>query len=94
MTNLMKRFLLALLAVAALASCNQPYHPEWTYNSVVYEVNVRQFSPEGTFKGVEGQLPRLKDLGVYCKTVVFKVLFAAAQFKMNMRAEIQIAFVP
>ena len=64
MTNLMKRILLALLAVAALASCNQPYHPEWTYNSVVYEVNVRQFSPEGTFMGVEAQLPRLKDLGV------------------------------
>ena len=60
----MKRFLFALLAVAALASCSQPYHPEWTYNSVVYEVNVRQFSPEGTFRGVEAQLPRLKDLGV------------------------------
>ena len=60
----MKRILFALLAVAALASCSQPYHPEWTYNSVVYEVNVRQFSPEGTFRGVEAQLPRLKDLGV------------------------------
>ena len=67
MTNLMKRILLALLAVAALASCNQPYHPEWTYNSVVYEVNVRQFSPEGTFMGVEAQLPRLKMLYIsYC----------------------------
>lgn len=39
-------------------------HPDWTYNTVVYEVNIRQFSPEGTFKGVEAQLPRLKDLGV------------------------------
>ena len=60
----MKKILLALMVVAGVASCSQPYHPEWTYNSVVYEVNVRQFSPEGTFKGVEGQLPRLKDLGV------------------------------
>ena len=60
----MKKILLALMVVAGLASCAQPYHPEWTYNSVVYEVNVRQFSPEGTFKGVEAQLPRLKDLGV------------------------------
>ena len=60
----MKKILLALMVVAGVASCAQPYHPEWTYNSVVYEVNVRQFSPEGTFKGVEGQLPRLKDLGV------------------------------
>ena len=60
----MKKILLALMVVAGVASCAQPYHPEWTYNSVVYEVNVRQFSPEGTFKGVEAQLPRLKDLGV------------------------------
>ena len=60
----MKKILLALMVVACVASCAQPYHPEWTYNSVVYEVNVRQFSPEGTFKGVEAQLPRLKDLGV------------------------------
>ena len=62
----MKRILIAVLAVLALASCNKKvqYHPEWTYDSVVYEVNIRQFSPEGTFKGVEAQLPRLKDLGV------------------------------
>ena len=23
--------------------------PEWSKNSVMYEVNIRQFSPEGTF---------------------------------------------
>ena len=65
----MKRILLAAAAVLALAACNKKadapaFHPEWTYNSVMYEVNIRQFSPEGTFKGVEAQLPRLKDLGV------------------------------
>ena len=60
----MRKILFAFLAVAALASCARPYHPEWTYDSVVYEVNIRQFSPEGTFKGVEAQLPRLKELGV------------------------------
>ena len=57
----------AIAAVALSACCGAPVknvHPEWTYNTVVYEVNVRQFSPEGTFKGVEAQLPRLKDLGV------------------------------
>ena len=64
MTKHMKRILFAFIALATLVSCSQPYHPEWTYNSVVYEVNVRQFSPEGTFKGVEAQLPRLKELGV------------------------------
>ena len=56
----------ALAAVALSACCSAPkqVHPEWMYNTVVYEVNVRQFSPEGTFKGVEAQLPRLKELGV------------------------------
>jgi glycosidase len=39
-------------------------HPEWTKNSVVYEVNIRQFTPEGTFNAFAAHLPRLKDLGV------------------------------
>ena len=39
-------------------------HPEWSKNSVLYEVNVRQYTPEGTFKAFEGHLPRLKKLGV------------------------------
>ena len=60
-----KHLLLLLAAVLCLAACRTAsVHPAWTYNTVVYEVNIRQFSPEGTFKGVEAQLPRLKDLGV------------------------------
>jgi len=39
-------------------------HPEWSKNSVIYEVNVRQYTPEGTFKAFEEHLPRLKKLGV------------------------------
>ncbi len=38
--------------------------PEWAKNAVIYEVNTRQFSPEGNFLGIENQLDRLKDLGV------------------------------
>ena len=33
-------------------------------NSVVYEMNVRQYTPEGTLNAAAEQLPRLKDLGV------------------------------
>ena len=33
-------------------------------NRVIYEVFVRNFSTEGNLKGVEAQIPRLKDLGV------------------------------
>jgi glycosidase len=39
-------------------------HPEWSYNSVIYEVNLRQYTEEGTFKSFEEHLPRLKDMGV------------------------------
>ena len=39
-------------------------HPEWSDSAVIYEVNVRQYTPEGTFKAFESHLPRLKELGV------------------------------
>ena len=61
----MKKVFLAAAALLTLVCCKtKGPHPEWTYDSVVYEVNIRQFSPEGTFAGVEAQLPRLKELGV------------------------------
>jgi len=39
-------------------------YPEWTKNAVMYEINVRQYTPEGTFKAFETHLPRLKEMGV------------------------------
>ena len=39
-------------------------HPDWTASAVLYEVNVRQYTKEGTFKAFEKHLPRLKELGV------------------------------
>lgn len=39
-------------------------HPEWSYDKVIYEVNLRQYTEEGTFKAFEKHLPRLKELGV------------------------------
>lgn len=61
--------LIFLLLAAALAfSCTpagqRGAHPDWTYNSVVYEMNVRQYTPEGTFEAASRELPRLKELGV------------------------------
>lgn len=38
--------------------------PEWSKNAIIYEVNIRQYTPEGTFKAFETHLPRLKNLGV------------------------------
>src|SRR5215208_4789581 len=39
-------------------------HPAWISQGNVYEVNVRQYTPEGTFKAFEQHLQRLKDMGV------------------------------
>jgi len=39
-------------------------HAEWTKNAVIYEVNIRQYSKEGTFKAFEKDLPRLKEQGI------------------------------
>ncbi len=38
--------------------------PEWSYDATIYEVNIRQYTPEGTFKAFEAHLPRLKEMGV------------------------------
>ena len=39
-------------------------HPAWIMQGNIYEVNVRQYSQEGTFKAFEKSLDRLKDMGV------------------------------
>lgn len=61
-------FIALLAAMAVNISCSKKnveaseiHIPE---NRVIYEVFVRNFSPEGNLKGVETQIPRLKDLGV------------------------------
>ena len=37
--------------------------PSYILQSNIYEVNVRQYTPEGTFKAFEAHLPRLKEMG-------------------------------
>ncbi|MBN8622703.1 MAG: alpha-glucosidase C-terminal domain-containing protein [Flavobacteriales bacterium] len=39
-------------------------HPEWSKNATIYEVNLRQYTNEGTFKSFESHLRRLKKMGV------------------------------
>ncbi len=39
-------------------------HPSWSYNKTIYEVNLRQYSKSGTFKGFEKRLSELKKMGV------------------------------
>ena len=39
-------------------------HPAWSRSAVLYEVNIRQYTPEGTLAAFQRQLPRLDSLGV------------------------------
>jgi glycosidase len=38
-------------------------HPEWSKSATLYQINLRQFTPEGTLAAAEQQLPRVKALG-------------------------------
>ena len=39
-------------------------HPEWSYSAVLYELNIRQFTSEGTFNAAIERLPFLRSIGV------------------------------
>ena len=73
--NIIKLFALALISFLTFSSCsddddnwteipNSEVKPITANNRVIYEVNVRNYSSEGNFKGLEKDLPHLKDLGV------------------------------
>ena len=65
---------LALAPLASLqAQAPDPYapesfegvrHPAWSRKAVIYQVNTRQFTPQGTLKAAAREIPRLKALGV------------------------------
>jgi len=72
------QFLSLLVLTFALAGCKQAEvsnnellgpvsqvrHVAWSKNTNIYEVNVRQYTPEGTFNAFKAHLPRLKEMGV------------------------------
>jgi len=63
----------ALLFLASAISCSKApelapvssvVHPEWSKNASIYEVNIRQYSEEGTFNAFIQDMPRLQAMGV------------------------------
>jgi glycosidase len=59
--------------IVAFTSCNRQSAPEnfdpashtdWSRNATIYEVNIRQYTPEGTFTAFEKELPRLQKMGI------------------------------
>jgi len=75
----MKKITLCLIAIAMMASCKNETQAileetgeenissvsdEILESAVIYEANIRQYSPEGTFNAFTKDIPQLKDLGV------------------------------
>jgi glycosidase len=76
----MKKISILLLGILTLASCKNepeqgatevqeeqsiaPVDNEALESAVIYEANIRQYSPEGTFDAFTQDIPQLKDLGV------------------------------
>lgn len=65
--------LLAAVLAASPALAELDYTPrdtvqvqnaDWTRDAVLYQLNTRQFTPEGTFKAAQMHLPRLAAMGV------------------------------
>ncbi|TDN87622.1 alpha amylase catalytic subunit [Salegentibacter sp. 24] len=76
----MKKAIIMLLALSAVYSCKEnqkeeqavkeeeqtiaPVTNDVLESSVIYEANIRQYSPEGTFDAFTKDIPQLKELGV------------------------------
>jgi len=69
------RWILALSAAIVLNACQRAptpdsapdetvSAPDWARDAVIYEVNVRQYTPQGTFAALQTHIPRLDSLGV------------------------------
>lgn len=65
----MRKYLLFVLfavtaSLSAFAQFDDWNTPAWAQNATIYEVNLRQYTKEGTFKAFEEELPRLHKMGV------------------------------
>lgn len=53
-----------LITIACKAAAQHGMYPDWSKNVGIYEVNVRQFSEEGSFEKVTEYLPQIKAMGI------------------------------
>jgi alpha-amylase len=78
-----KAILLATMGLGILSCTTQNIKKtmdlptEWKHTTNIYEVNLRQYTQEGTFKAFEKEMPRLKNMGV--KTLWFMPVTPIAQ---------------
>ena len=60
----MKNILLLVGLLIGTSSFGQQQHPAFMQQGNIYEVNIRQYTKEGTFKAFAKHLPRLQKMGV------------------------------
>lgn len=91
----MKKILLAVVVLSTLFSCKKEstekttalekkeqiaaFQPNVEENAVIYEVNIRQYSPEGSFNAFTKDIPQLKELGI--KIIWVMPIFPISQTK-------------
>lgn len=79
----MKKLILLAIIGLGIASCTTQKNnsmelpEEWKHTTNIYEVNVRQYTEEGTFRAFEKEMPRLKEMGV--KTLWFMPITPISQ---------------
>lgn len=78
----MKKLILSAILGVSLISCGiqkneKTMSTDWKHTTNIYEVNVRQYTKEGTFKAFQKELPRLQQMGV--KTLWFMPITPIAQ---------------
>ncbi len=56
--------LIVIIILFVIYRCTMNKSSKWMKDAVVYEVNVRQYTEEGTFNAFSEHLPRLKEMGV------------------------------
>ncbi|MBK1897566.1 alpha-amylase family glycosyl hydrolase [Chryseobacterium paridis] len=67
----MKKIILLTIIGLGIVSCavkntnkTMDLPKDWKHSTNIYEVNVRQYTKEGTFRAFEKEMPRLKSMGV------------------------------
>ena len=89
---MIKKFAIVLVAIFVFGCKNEnqsneteklneiaKFSPKVEENAVIYEVNIRQYSPEGTFNAFTKDIPQLKELGV--KIIWVMPIFPISQTK-------------
>ncbi|WP_234110910.1 alpha-amylase family glycosyl hydrolase [Chryseobacterium sp. R2A-55] len=84
----MKKFVILAIIALGIISCTtqkatkkMEAPSEWKRHTNIYEVNIRQYTKEGTFRAFEKEMPRLKAMGV--ETLWFMPITPIATEKMK-----------